>query len=111
VHLDPAGVRGSLGEQGAAAGGFFSRCQVGVDCLDLGVFVEPSPMSVSEYLDRWLRDATRPRVSRRTADGYAGLLNRYIREPLGYKRLDKLQALDIQSVYGVMQTRGLSARA
>lgn len=78
--------------------------------MDLGVFVEPSAMSVSEYLDRWLRDAARPRVSRRTADGYAGLLERYIREPLGFKRLDKLQALDIQSVYGEMQARGLSAR-
>lgn len=78
--------------------------------MDLGVFVEPSGMSLSEYLDRWLRDAARPRVSRRTADGYEGLLERYIREPLGYKRLDKLQALDIQSVYGAMQARGLSAR-
>ena len=78
--------------------------------MDLGVFVEPSAMSLSEYLDRWLRDAARPRVSRRTGDGYAGMLERYIREPLGYKRLDKLQALDIQSVYGAMQARGLSAR-
>ncbi len=78
--------------------------------MDLGVFVEPSSMSVKEYLDRWLRDAARPRVSRRTADGYAGLLERYIYEPLGYKQLDKLQALDIQSVYGGMQSRGLSAR-
>lgn len=78
--------------------------------MDLGVFVEPSAMSVNEYLDRWLRDAARPRVSRRTADGYAGLLERYIRQPLGHKRLDKLQALDIQTVYSGMQARGLSAR-
>jgi integrase len=78
--------------------------------MDLGVFVEPTSISVKEYLDRWLRDAARPRVSRRTADGYAGLLERYIYEPLGYKRLDKLQVLDIQSVYGEMQARGLSAR-
>lgn len=78
--------------------------------MDLGVFVEPSAISLGEYLDRWLRDAARPRVSKRTADGYAGLLERYIREPLGYKRLDELQALDIQSVYSSMQARGLSAR-
>lgn len=78
--------------------------------MDLGVFVEPAAMSVNEYFDRWLRDAARPRVSQRTADGYAGLLERYLREPLGHKRLDKLQALDIQKVYGEMQARGLSAR-
>ena len=78
--------------------------------MDLGVFVEPSAMSLNEYLDRWLRDAARPRVSRRTADGYAGLLERYIRQPLGHKQLDKLQVLDIQKVYGEMLARGLSAR-
>lgn len=78
--------------------------------MDLGVFVEPSTMSVNEYLDRWLRDAARPRVSRRTADGYAGHIERYVRQPLGFKRLDNLQPLDIQQVYGAMQARGLSAR-
>ena len=78
--------------------------------MDLGVFVEPSAMTINEYLDRWLRDAARPRVSQRTADGYAGLLERYIRQPLGHKQLDKLQVLDIQQVYGAMQARGLSAR-
>lgn len=78
--------------------------------MDLGVFVEPAAVSVNEYLGRWLRDAARPRVSRRTADGYAGLLERYVRQPLGHKQLDKLQPLDIQKVYGEMQARGLSAR-
>jgi integrase len=78
--------------------------------MDLGVFVEPSAMSVNEYLDRWLRDAARPRVSRRTADGYAGLLERYIRAGLGHKQLDKVHPLDIQKIYGEMQARGLSAR-
>ena len=78
--------------------------------ISTGTFVEPSPLTLSEYLDKWLEAAARPRVSRRTADGYAGLLERYIRVPLGGKRLDGLKALDIQNVYGRMQARGLSAR-
>src|SRR2546423_12528688 len=45
------------------------------------------------------------------ADGCFGVLERYIRGPLGYKRLDKLQPLDIQKVYGEMQNARLSARA
>jgi integrase len=77
---------------------------------DQGIFVEPSSLSVNEYLTKWLEVAARPRVSRRTADGYAGLLERYIRGSLGHGRLDKLQPLDIQKVYGEMQARGLSAR-
>jgi integrase len=77
---------------------------------DKGIFVEPSSLTINEYLTKWLEAAARPRVSRRTADGYAGLLERYIRDPLGHRRLDKLQPLDIQKVYGEMQARGLSAR-
>jgi integrase len=78
--------------------------------VDSGTFVEPTTYTVNSYFDRWLETAVRPRVSRRTADGYAALLKRYVREPLGQRRLDKLQPLDIQKVYGEMQTRGLSAR-
>lgn len=77
---------------------------------DLGVFVEPAAITLNEYLDKWLEVAARPRVSRRTADGYAGLLERYIRPAIGRKRLDSLQPLDIQKVYGEMQARDLSAR-
>lgn len=77
---------------------------------DQGIFVEPTALTVNDYLNKWLEAAARPRVSRRTADGYAGLLERYIRGPLGRGRLDKLQPLDIQKVYGEMQARGLSAR-
>ena len=77
---------------------------------DQGIFVAPSSLTVISYMKKWLETAARPRVSRRTADGYAGLLERYIYDPLGSKRLDKLQPLDIQKVYGEMQMRGLSAR-
>ncbi len=77
--------------------------------MDLGVFVEPTVMSLSEFIKRWLRDAVRPRVSSRTADGYEALLDRYITTPLGHKRLDRVQPLDIQEVYGEMQSRDLSA--
>jgi integrase len=77
---------------------------------DQGIFVEPSSLTVNSYLDRWLEAVARPRVSRRTADGYAGLFERYIRGPLGHKRLDKLHPLDIHKVYGEMLAHGLSAR-
>ena len=47
--------------------------------VDAGTLVEPVSLTVNSYLDRWL-EAVRPRVSRRTADGYAKLLKRYVRE-------------------------------
>lgn len=78
--------------------------------LDLGVFIEPTKMTLGEYLDEWLAIA-RQRVTRRTADGYEGQFDRYIREPLGKVRLTNLRASDIQKVYGGMIERGLSARS
>ena len=78
--------------------------------MDTGTFVEPTKLTVKEYLERWLKDAARPRVSRRTANGYAGIVERYISPSLGSQRLDKLQPLDIQKAYGDMLSRGLSAR-
>lgn len=78
---------------------------------DQGTFVEPSKMTLDEYLDQWLSGVARLKASERTADGYVSILGRNIRPPLGMKRLDKLQALDIQKVYGEMLGRGLSARS
>src|SRR5688572_22018919 len=66
---------------------------------DAGKFIEPSKLTLDEYLDQWLEGAVRPRASKRTADGYAALLERYVRKPLGLKRLDTLQPLHIQKVY------------
>jgi integrase len=78
---------------------------------DQGTFTEPSKMTLDEYLDQWLAGVARLKASERTADGYAALLERYVRKPLGMKRLDRLQALDIQKVYGGMLQKGLSARS
>lgn len=77
---------------------------------DLGISLEASVLTFSEYLDQWLETAVRPRVSHRTADGYASLLERYIRKPLGHKKLDRLTAMDIQKAYSDIQAKGLSAR-
>ncbi len=87
---------------------YFNQALVAHTRRGLEVFVKPPEISVAAYLDKWLALA-RTRVSRRTGYGYAGLLSRYIREPLGKKLLADLQAHDVQTVYGEMLSRGLSA--
>lgn len=75
-----------------------------------GVFVEPSRVTVSILIDEWL-ETIRPRVTQRTADGYQGLLYRYIKDELGTKRVNQLETRDIQRVYASMQSqKALSAR-
>ena len=77
---------------------------------DLGVFVEPASMTVNAYLDKWLQTAARPRLRERTFSDYEGKLETYVRPALGEKRLCDVRSLDIQSLYGEMRERGLSAR-
>lgn len=77
---------------------------------DLGTFVEPSPMTVDDYLDKWLASAARPRLHERTFADYCEMLKRYVRPALGARRLCDLRSLDIQALYGQMQERGLSPR-
>jgi integrase len=67
-------------------------------------------MIVGKYLDKWLESAVCQRVSERTFADYKALLIRYVREPLGAKKLSDLRPLDIQALYSNMQGRGLSPR-
>jgi len=76
---------------------------------DLGIFVEPSAISVNEYLDRWLATAAE-RISGRTFHDYQGLLRRYIRPALGDHHLSDLAPLNLQEFYARLLGRGLSAR-
>ena len=77
---------------------------------DLGTLVEPSRMTVDEYLNEWLKTAAKPRVRLRTYQGYEDLLDRYIRPELGPRSLSKLTPLEIQAVYARLRERRLSAK-
>src|ERR1700687_634870 len=77
---------------------------------DLGTLVEPTRMTVDEYLDEWLKTAAKPRVRLRTYQGYEELLERYIRPDLGSRPLSRITPLEIQPVYAKMQEKKLSAR-
>jgi len=77
---------------------------------DTGNFVEPTRLSVNDYLDRWLESSVKTRVRPRTYDGYVELLGLYIRPTLGSASLSGLTPLDVQAAYTVLTDRGLSAR-
>ena len=78
--------------------------------ISTGTFVEPSPLTVKEYLSKWLQTAARPRVAERTFDSYSELISRYVTDDLGSHKLSDLRPLHIQKLYADMQERGLSAR-
>jgi hypothetical protein len=77
---------------------------------DLGVFFEPSRMSLDGYLDNWLETAAKPKLRAKTHRDYEALLRRYVRPTLGSRPVSKIEPLEIQGLYADTQERGLSAR-
>jgi len=77
---------------------------------DLGIFVEPAAMSVSEFLDKWLKESAKQRLRENTFNSYQDLLRWHVREKIGMKRLCDLQSYDIQKLYNEMTESGLSPR-
>jgi integrase len=73
-----------------------------ITAISTGTFIEPSPMTVKQYLDRWLETVALHRVRERTFADYKELLNRYVTPGLGGKRLSDLRPLEIQTLYNYM---------
>lgn len=64
--------------------------------LNTGEYVEPSKLTVGEYLNRWLSDYAKIRVSIRTYERYSEIVRLHLIPSLGNHLLPKLQPLHIQ---------------
>ena len=69
---------------------------------DLGVFFEPSRISLDSYLDKWLETAAKPKRRAKTYRDYNALLRRYVRPALGSRPASKIEPLEIQGLYADM---------
>ncbi len=67
--------------------------------LNTGNYVEPSKMTLKEYLERWLQDYAKPKVVGTTYERYEEIVRVHLTPALGHLLLSKLQPLDIQSYY------------
>jgi site-specific recombinase XerD len=66
---------------------------------DTGAYVEPSKMTVAEYLERWLADYAKTNTSGKTYERYCDIARNHIIPALGKHELSKLKPLQIQSYY------------
>ncbi len=78
--------------------------------ISTGTFIEPSPLTVGAYLDKWLDSVARGRVRPRTFASYTKVLLRYARPVLNERKLSSVRPLDVQALYAGMLERGLSAK-
>ena len=78
---------------------------------DCGRRLNSSKQTLNQYLDRWLELCAKPRLRAKSLKDYQGLLRRYVRPGLGPKTLASISAFDIQTLYGDLLVRHLSARS
>lgn len=77
---------------------------------NLEAFSEGGKTAVGDYLDRWLRDVAKPRLSARTFKDYQSICESYLKPALGSKRLANLKAPAIQALYTELLEKELSPR-
>jgi len=85
------------------------RCAELVAELQSGTSVDPSKITVVEFLDRFDRDWAALHVSARSRDRYRFALD-HVRRHLGNRMLQKVQPADIAALYASLTREGLAPR-
>jgi integrase len=68
--------------------------------LHRGEYVEPSKMTVGEWLSEWLETAIKPPNKRlRTYETYQSVIERHLKPALGHIRLQQLKPTDLKRYY------------
>ena len=68
--------------------------------LDTAAYVEPTKLTVGEFLEQWLESHARRAVSAKTFERYAEIARKHLIPALGAHRLVDLRPLHVQAYYG-----------
>lgn len=77
---------------------------------DTGTLVEPTSITLSEFLKDWLDGSAKTRVRPRTLQFYRELTDRYLTPTLGEWPISRITPLDVQTLYAKLLDRKLSPR-
>ncbi len=77
-----------------------------LNAIHTGAYIEPSRITLTEYLDRWLQDYAAIKVSAKTFERYTEIIRLHLAPALGPYSLAKLQPLHIQSYYSEALQKG-----
>lgn len=78
--------------------------------LDTGVIIDNITMTFGEYLDFWIKNSCKGKLSINTLEEYELKIYKHIKPVLGNIKLDKLKTLQIQNFYTLKLEEGLSER-
>lgn len=77
---------------------------------EAGESVDPSRVTLSEFLDRWERDWATINTSAKTYERYAELLRKHVRPRIGTMAIQKLKPLNLSGLYADLSRAGLAPR-
>lgn len=75
-----------------------------------GAFVDPSKVTVAEYLNRWLDGLPGTNAAPATVFSYRKNLERHVLPRIGGQRLQSLRAADLKNLYADLQKPGANLR-
>jgi len=67
--------------------------------IEQGTYIEPTKLTLGEYLQRWLKDSAEPHLAPSTVANYRSVSERHIIPSLGHIPLSALEPLDLQELY------------
>jgi integrase len=67
--------------------------------LETGTYIEPSELTVKDYLEQWLTDYAKVNVGAKTYERYESIVKQHLIPSLGPILLTKLQPLHVQGCY------------
>lgn len=71
-----------------------------------GTFVEPSKITVSEWLDNWFQNFKYAKVESSSSDFYDSIIKCHLKPGLGSIKLQKLNTMNIQEMYNNLYNNG-----
>lgn len=74
------------------------ECARLINELNQGTYVEPSKMTVSEYMDYWFENYAEIKTRKNTYDSYRVFIKHHIKPEIGNLPLSKLQPMHIQQL-------------
>jgi integrase len=77
-----------------------------LNALHTGTYVEPTRITVAEYLHRWIEDCAKAKVSAKTFERYDEIVRLHLAPAIGHIILTRLQPLHIQGMYSKMLEQG-----
>ena len=80
-----------------------------MDTVRRGEHVDPSKLTMSEFLDRWEQGWAALHVGPATRERYVGLLALHVRPHIGASSLHRLQPVHLAELYAKLLEKGVSA--